>query len=198
MSQREHQKATSRKAIVQSAATLMRQSGVAGTSVPASMRGAGLTQGAFYAHFDNKNELVSEAFESAMSDAGVLIEDAADGLTGTHALAAIADQYLSAEHRNQPEIGCPLPGLTGEAATNKSEHVSELLTRGTAVMIDRLQSATNGAVTSDTLTAAAILMIGGQVVARAIPDTQLSDDVLRSSRGAVAQLAYNDAAEAQQ
>lgn len=197
MSQRESQKAASHDAIVRSAAALVRQAGVEGTSVPASMRGAGLTQGAFYAHFASKDDLLDEAFALAMSDVGVLITDAAEGLSGPEAVVAIADRYLSEEHRDHPEIGCPLPGMLGEAATNRGDNIDARLVAGSTTMRERLGVAADGEIAADALLASVVLMIGGQVVARALRDTALSDEVLRACRTAVAQLSSGNSKGAQ-
>lgn len=197
MKQREQQKAASRAAIVRSAATLVRQAGVDGTSVPGAMRGAGLTQGAFYAHFGSKDELLAEAFDMALAEAGELIVGAAEGKRGSPAVAAVADAYLSEEHRDRPEIGCPLPGMLGEAATTESERVGQLLAGGAATMRQRLGTVAGGDVADDALLASMVLMIGGQIVARALGDTPLSGDVLRACRTAVAELAAGSETEDQ-
>ncbi|WP_419891081.1 TetR/AcrR family transcriptional regulator [Paenibacillus xylanexedens] len=42
------------------------------------MKGAGLTHGGFYSHFDNKEQLVAEACEYAISDTITLLKNVAD------------------------------------------------------------------------------------------------------------------------
>lgn len=50
-----------RNKIVESAAQAFRTNGIHDVSVPFIMKGAGLTHGGFYSHFDNKEQLVAEA-----------------------------------------------------------------------------------------------------------------------------------------
>ena len=57
MNQKTKQKQMSRDAIAASAATLLRERGIKASSVMDIMKGAGLTVGGFYNHFDSKEEL---------------------------------------------------------------------------------------------------------------------------------------------
>ncbi len=51
--------------IVRAAAEELRRNGIAGIGIPALMKRAGLTHGAFHAHFPNRNALVAEAIRAA-------------------------------------------------------------------------------------------------------------------------------------
>ena len=73
----ESHKAETRERIVRAAATALRKSGLAGVSIPALMKQAGLTHGGFYGYFRDRDELVADAIVSAASDTanGVFAED---------------------------------------------------------------------------------------------------------------------------
>jgi AcrR family transcriptional regulator len=67
MNRKTKQKEKSREAITTSAAALLRERGIKASSVMDVMKGAGLTVGGFYNHFDSKEELFVEALRNAAS-----------------------------------------------------------------------------------------------------------------------------------
>lgn len=188
MSQRADVKAASRAAIVRSAAALVREAGTSGMSVPAAMRGAGLTQGAFYAHFDSKDALLTTAFEHALAEAVQMVDDAAAGRSGIDAVIAVADRYLSEEHRDRPDLGCPLPALFGEAAAASEVRDRDLLAHGLATMCDRIESAGGRAVDAESAMGIVVLLVGAQVTARALRGTSASTAALATSRALIVDL----------
>lgn len=153
------------------------------------MAGAGLTVGAFYAHFSDKEELLARAFEQALDETGALAAEAAEGRHGADALVAVLARYLSAEHRDDVRRGCPLPAMLGEAAVSASPGLRAVLARGVETMRKRLTAASAEAVTDETALALVALMVGGQVVARALRGTPTSGRVLAAARRAGEQLA---------
>lgn len=157
-------------------------------SVPAAMRGAGLTQGAFYAHFDSKEALLAAAFEHALSEAVRMVDDAAAGRSGIDAVIAIAERYLSEEHRDLPGIGCPLPALFGEAAATPLGQTAELLARGFDTMRDRIERAGGGVLNSDRAMAVVVSLVGAQVAARALRGNPASSEVLSACRASIPDL----------
>lgn len=188
MSQRDGQKTASREAIINSAADLLRVRGPAGTSVQAAMAGAGLTVGAFYAHFSDKNDLLAAALESAMQDAKALVDEAAQGKRGAAALQAVLERYLSAEHRDDVRRGCPLPAVMGEAATDDDSSLRPLLAHALATMKRRLSAVAPEVLEGDRALALMALMVGGQILARATRTTPTSARVLAATRAAGAEL----------
>ena len=71
------------------------------------MADAGLTNGAFYAHFESKEDLVANAVADAASRA-------ARELQREMPVEQIVRAYLSIEHRDNPEDGCPSAALLDE------------------------------------------------------------------------------------
>jgi TetR/AcrR family transcriptional regulator, transcriptional repressor for nem operon len=189
MKPRAAQKADSRRAILQSAAALVRERGAAGTSVQDAMAGAGLTVGAFYAHFADKDELLGRAFDLALDDARGLVEEAAAGARGADALCAVVSRYLSEEHRDDVRRGCPLPAMLGEAARSAPPALRARLARGVETMRERVAGTAPGHIDAETALALVALMVGGQIVARAVRGTPVSSRVLAASRSAGARLA---------
>lgn len=170
-----HKDATRRR-IIEVASRQFREQGVAAVGVASIMAAAGLTNGAFYAHFDSKEDLVREVLSSAGFH-NTLSKAAARsaGLEG-----AIRD-YLSPSHRDDPGQGCPTSALVAEMArhpratraafTGKIAGVIELiaasLRAGTAAGRRRKAVAIYG------------LMVGTLQLARAVNDSKLSDEILQ-------------------
>jgi TetR/AcrR family transcriptional repressor of nem operon len=181
MAQRATQKAESRAAIVRSAADLVRVAGAEGTSVQQAMRGAGLTVGAFYAHFADKTELVDAAYQAAIEGMKDRVLSTAAAEPDGSPLHHVIDEYLSEAHRDHPEMGCPLPPLLGEASHRGSPLPASSLARGFDTMRDlfmRVDPSLDRA-TADALLA---LLVGTQVVARAVKGSALSSEVLAAGR----------------
>src|SRR4029450_10014140 len=88
---------------------LFRERGVDGVSVAEIMQAAGLTHGGFYGHFDSKAALAKGALGQKRSAPWRKRADAG----GTR---DYADAYLSTQHRDDPGNGCPVAGLSSEAA----------------------------------------------------------------------------------
>jgi TetR/AcrR family transcriptional repressor of nem operon len=116
------QKHKTHEKIVNDASRRLRAEGLSGAAVSAVMRDAGLTHGGFYKHFRSKDELVIESLRKAFRElAGSLARAAEKSGPGTAwkapaAWKAIVKTYLSAEHCDHPEWGCPLAALAPELA----------------------------------------------------------------------------------
>lgn len=179
MSQRSKQKAASFENISKIASKLVRKKGLKATSVQGVMRGAGLTVGAFYAHFKDKDEMVKMGLNLAMADVATLVEEAAQGKTGEGALVSVAKRYLSMEHRDDPETGCPLPSALGSAVCDSaSGKLRRILAGAVETMTKRLSKVSNGEVSERTVLAVLAIIVGAQVIARATKDSKISDKVL--------------------
>ena len=137
--QADHKEKT-RKQIVAAAGELFRRDGVVATGVVGLMKGAGLTQGGFYAHFESKEALVREAMVAALLETGqgiarIVPPDASP----REALTVIFDAYLSLRHLRHPERGCAFAAAGGELARESPATRDALMaaTRPFAELIER-------------------------------------------------------------
>jgi len=107
----------SRQRILQVASERFRADGIAASGLSRVMQDAGLTNGAFYPHFQSKAELVRESLATALEAQAQQMAEilAAEGLDGVIAT------YLSPEHRDNPQIGCAIAALGAELAREPSE-----------------------------------------------------------------------------
>ena len=102
-----------RDAILRAASAQMRSRGFAQTSVAEVARAADLTHGALYSHFQSKDALTTEALTCAFADC---FRD----FTGLPA-PKFLQRYLSTQHRDNPEGGCPAAALMSEVARQPGE-----------------------------------------------------------------------------
>jgi TetR/AcrR family transcriptional regulator, transcriptional repressor for nem operon len=177
-------KARTRAQIVEAAARIFRQRGLAAASVGEIMKEAGLTVGGFYAHFDSKDDLFVEALNTAFAQS---MERRSAGLDPQAAdwAALFAARYLSAEHRADPTNGCPMPSLTNEisrAEGRARETFGACVEEFVALLAARLPQ--TGEPASGTALAVTALCVGGMSLARATSDEQLAGRLLAACRDA--------------
>lgn len=124
---RQKQKAASRERILLAASLRLRAQGLDGPAIGPVMKEAGLTHGAFTAHFKNKDELTREAFRFAiaqMKPHWVRTEPA--GFAAK--LIRMAGEYLEPRHIDNPWEGCVIAALATEVTSARSDDFRQLYT----------------------------------------------------------------------
>jgi TetR/AcrR family transcriptional repressor of nem operon len=168
-----------RQRIVATAARLFRERGVDGVSVADVMAEVGLTHGGFYKQFASKEALVAEAVGQAFTEQGERL--GTYGPAGDAAArAAFVDDYLSAEHRDDPGPGCPSAGLGTDIARAPGNTEARL---AYAAGLDGYAKWLGSGDTPDLVTLST--MVGALVLARATAGTDLSDQILTEVRQAL-------------
>src|SRR6185369_1931821 len=87
-------KEASHERIVSVAARAIRRSGYGGTGVADIMKEAGLTHGAFYAHFDSREAMLAEAASRACAESAAAVADVVAKAPSKQALATMLGAYL--------------------------------------------------------------------------------------------------------
>ena len=128
-------KEASHERIVAAAARAIRRSGYDGTGVADIMKEAGLTHGAFYAHFTSREAMLAEAANRACAESAAVAAEVVASVPPEHALAAMLKAYLSPEHLEQVELGCPLAAL-GSETPRQAPEVRRVTTRHVKAMVD--------------------------------------------------------------
>jgi TetR/AcrR family transcriptional repressor of nem operon len=168
-------KDASRRRILDVASDRFRSDGIAATGLASIMTDAGLTNGAFYPHFQSKADLVRETVTSTMErQAELLRETLAEG-----GVEAIIATYLSPAHRDNAANGCTFAALLPELARQPVEARSVYAER--LAMISReLASALPGHIGDREAAAMSLYatLIGTLQLARAVEGTELSDRIL--------------------
>ncbi|MFE2432181.1 TetR family transcriptional regulator [Streptomyces sp. NPDC059373] len=174
---KEHKQAT-RQRIIETAGRRFKKDGIDGSGISTLMADAGLTNGAFYAHFESKDDLVAAAVADQLrTQYANVIEQAAPGIAG---LEQIVRWYLSPQHRDSPDDGCPSAALLDEIGRCADE-TKQAYTDGVLAVIDgiaaRLAPADPRSVRTKTLSVYA-MMVGTLQLSRALADRRLSDELL--------------------
>lgn len=165
--------------IVSVAAKAIRRSGYAGTGVADLMKEAGLTHGAFYAHFESREAMLAEAAAQACAESAAAAAKAVSSLPADKALATMLHAYLSKEHAEGVEMGCPLAAL-GSETSRQAPQVRRVTTRHIKEMVDVLarQSPDWGQPGAHERALVTIsTMVGALVLARAVDEPALSDSL---------------------
>jgi TetR/AcrR family transcriptional repressor of nem operon len=173
---KDHKQAT-RQRIVEAAGRRFKQDGIDGAGVAAVMSDAGLTNGAFYAHFASKEDLVANVLADQLRAQRHSFDAQPSDRAG---LEAFIRSYLSPEHRDQCADGCPSAALLDEIARRPTATKQVFTDELTGVIDDiaaRLDPTDAEAARTNALTLFG-MMIGTLQLARALTDRDLSDRLL--------------------
>ncbi|MER9584616.1 TetR/AcrR family transcriptional regulator [Mesorhizobium sp. M0276] len=173
-------KDASRSRIMEVAADRFRGDGIAASGLATIMSDAGLTNGAFYPHFQSKAELVRESVAAAME---LQAQQIAEALASGGPEMAI-EAYLSAEHRDNPGKGCASAALLPELARQPPE-TRDAYTDHLLALVRQLAEALPRAKDPEGVALAVFAtVIGALQMARAVKGTELSDRILAAGKDA--------------
>ncbi len=175
------QMAANRVRILHEASRLFRERGFEAVTVSDVMKAAGQTHGGFYGHFRSKDELVAQTVAHVLTGDGSEMTD----------VEAWIDTYLSAQHRDHPAQGCPMASLAGLMG-QQTPAARAAMAKGLSAQIARFARALppaeggNGEGDEAMRRRAAIgrwsAMVGAIVMARAVEDPALADELLTETR----------------
>jgi TetR/AcrR family transcriptional repressor of nem operon len=176
-------KAKNHDKIVEIAAARIRESGTVAPGVAEIMKAAGLTHGGFYKHFASRDDLVAEAADRAFAEGNEALESLTEGADDP--LAAFVDWYTSADHRDNPGDGCAVVAL-GSDVPRADARVRTAYREQVERYIAQLEELQGGGEDARRRAIAALTsLVGGVLVARAVDDAALSDEILRTVRETV-------------
>ncbi len=181
-------KDATRQHIIDVASAQFREGGVAAVGIAGIMTGAGLTNGAFYNHFESKDDLVVAVLAHALGGRKVGLRA---NLEAGKPLDATIRDYLSARHRDDPGGGCPTAALAAEIARHPKP-TRDAFTGKIVEIVDLFAAkAGKGPARERRKRAMAVygLMVGALQLARAVNDRKMSGDILESAADAALALA---------
>jgi TetR/AcrR family transcriptional repressor of nem operon len=173
---KEHKEAT-RQRIIDAAGRRFKKDGIDGSGVSTLMTDAGLTNGAFYAHFESKDDLVATVVGDQLRRQASEFSKLPAGRAG---LEVFVREYLSRAHRDHPDAGCPSAALLDEVGRS-TPATKKAYTSGAKAILDEIcarlapEDAESGRRTALLLFT---MLVGSMQLARALSDRKLSNAVL--------------------
>src|SRR5258708_1652392 len=170
-----HKDAT-RQRIIEVASRQFREQGVAAVGLAGIMADAGLTNGAFYAHFDSKEDLVSQVLSNAKRSEMWRVVEAGDG-----EIESAIRGYLSCDHRDNPGRGCPISALAAEIARHPKP-TRQAFTGKVAKLIELIAARLGAGSKAERRrkpVAISGLMVGTLPLPPPLPHRRLSDEIFQ-------------------
>jgi AcrR family transcriptional regulator len=188
----EHKQET-RKRIVQSARRLFNRNGFEAVTIGEIMGAAGLTHGGFYKHFSAKEDVYQEAvleFICAERPEPWQARYVDPEARGSALARMIVEAYLSKEHFDDRDGSCPMIALPSDVSRG-NEAVREAFRRVLEMMVGAFTDClpADGQTPRERALALVATVVGGMVLARAIDDKALADDLRASARRQVYEMA---------
>jgi TetR/AcrR family transcriptional regulator, transcriptional repressor for nem operon len=179
MASQPHHREQVRQRIIQSALQLFNRHGFTAASIDDIMAGAGMTRGGFYSYFQSKSELYAEAISCFVSGK---LEDIATADKASDRAAHLVRDYLSCEQLEEVDKSCPLIGLPTDVSRS-DQSVREAQESALRMMIETFEQGISvpSQPARELALALTSLCIGGMVLARAIENRSLADELRQAS-----------------
>lgn len=168
-----------RRTVVEMSSHLFREKGYDGIGIVDLMKSAGMTHGSFYNQFKSKENLAEEAFAAAIEE-NLELWNSASATGGKDGLKELFSAYLSQAHLDQRDTGCLLAAL-GAEAPRRDNAVRRVFDKAVDAYTSVLETLLPGrSAHKKKRQALAILsqMIGSLMLARAVNDEELSQEIL--------------------
>jgi TetR/AcrR family transcriptional repressor of nem operon len=146
------------------------------------MKGAGLTVGGFYNHFDSKEELFVETLRRAASATWEPLLKSAKGDSPRARTLSVIRWYLSRKHRDNKETGCLLPCAAPEVARQGEPYRSALEKELSGFVSSFADMQGGGAKNRERAIGLIALMYGALSLSRAVAGTPISDEFLLAAK----------------
>jgi TetR/AcrR family transcriptional repressor of nem operon len=183
------QAAQHRERILEAAAQRFRERGFEGIGVADLMKEAGLTHGGFYGHFSSKEDLIAEASARALAQSLARWGKVADRASGDP-LSALAGAFLTSRHRDTPGTGCVIAAL-GPDVSRQGPAVRRAVTgyiRSACDLMAKLVPGKSKAERRQKAISTWATLVGAMVIARAVDDRALSQEILDAGLASVKDL----------
>jgi len=177
-------KTQTRDRILRNAARKLRAEGLTGPGVASVMKASGLTVGGFYKHFRSKDELLADAIAEGFSQSSEKIYSSLQSFPREDRWKELVRLYLSPEHCDHPDTGCPVAALAPEIARSKltvRKRISGLIKLRTERWVQFMPGRTKTERERNSLLIFTA-MVGAVSVARILPDRVDREKVLADVR----------------
>lgn len=185
--------AENRARILEVAGELFREKGFEGIGVAEIMKAAGLTHGGFYGHFGSKDELAFEASKALVEKAAERWTDVVEQAPADP-LDALLDYYLNRRNIDAPGKSCIFAALTQDVSRHGTK-MQSAFTGGLQELAGILEEIVPGE-TPEARRRRALsslsAMMGAVILARAMDDASLADELLGAVRETLAEPPSHD------
>jgi TetR/AcrR family transcriptional repressor of nem operon len=179
-------KSQSRKRILSCALRAFSEGGFEQVTIDKVMTNAGLTRGAFYAHFSSKENLYAEAIHHGINSSA-LVSIPPDG-KGLRSLRQLIGIYLSRAHVDGKAAPCPLAFFATDVGV-RDRRVRDTYTAALHSLAGVLGTHAPARLNEERLLAMTVLMVGGVAVSSTVTDGALKDRILASCRRSIMEMA---------
>jgi TetR/AcrR family transcriptional repressor of nem operon len=171
-----------RQNVINTASHLFREHGFDGIGLKDLMKGAGLTQGAFYKQFASKEDLAAQASKRAIESTVHRWTHAAEA-NPQDPLGAMMRFYLSMGHRSDRGHGCAVAALGADAARQSAQVRAsfEAGIRQYLEMLGRWVGEPDHANIACKSMGTLSTMVGAVMLSRAVNDPKLARAILDSA-----------------
>jgi TetR/AcrR family transcriptional repressor of nem operon len=175
------QKAKAREAIVQAGARALRTNGFNGIGVDGLAASAGVTSGAFYSNFSNKEALLEQVIATCLGEPFIDSESGSPAERKQRLEQWLA-MYISAAHREDAASGCVMPTLSADVARSNPQ-TRATYRRKMVALVHQMSNVLEGTGPDREQRAWSIiaLMVGAIAIARAMHDGEEAERIIDSA-----------------
>jgi len=175
------QKARAKQAILQAGARALRTNGFNGIGVDGLAASAGVTSGAFYSNFSNKEALLEEVIETCLGEPFIDSESGSLAERQEHLKEWLA-MYISADHRADPASGCVMPTLSADVARSNPK-IRAAYKRKMLALVRKMSNVLDvtGPDREKRAWSIVAMMVGAVAISRAMADGEEADQALDSA-----------------
>lgn len=178
------QKAKARASLLEAGITSMKVAGFNGIGVDGLAAAAGVTSGAFYSNFANKEEMLKAVVDAAVGEP--FLSESESATTKAELQSVVKEliaYYISDHHVADPANGCVMPALSADVA-RASTRTRKAYERRISAMAERVAAGLDGPRADRMRRAWSIisLMVGAITITRAMSSTATQSEVIVSAR----------------
>ena len=165
------QKAQARDALLRAGARTLKTRGFNGVGVDGLAAAAGMTSGAFYSNFPNKEALLEAVIDAGLGEPLLTDTNSTTRAQGRARLISFVTDYLSADHSIDPAEGCVMPALSADVS-RAEPRVKDAYQRKMTALVDRIAELLDGDEPDRQRRAWSIvaLIVGSILISRGMPE----------------------------
>lgn len=168
-------KKRAREGLLRASERALKTSGFSGIGVDGLAQAAGVTSGAFYSHFANKEAVLEAVIDAALGEPFVSETESVARAQGQARLDDLVSGYLTVDHSLSPAEGCVMPALSADVA-RAQPCVKDVYERKMTALVDRIAELLDGDEIDSQRRAwsTVTLMVGAILISRALPESAAS------------------------